>query len=44
MGRDKSGDWIKYLPDGPYVLKNDTEIEINPTGSDGFWAKLSADR
>ncbi|MBD9596811.1 MULTISPECIES: DUF4157 domain-containing protein [unclassified Ensifer] len=44
VGRDKSGDWIKYLPDGPYVLKNDTEIEINPTGSDGFWAKLSADR
>ena len=45
VGRLKSGDWIKYLPDGPYVLtKNGEEIEINPAGHDWFIAKLSADR
>ncbi len=45
VGRSKTiGDWIKYLPDGSYVLKNDTEVEINPTGRDWFIAKLSVDR
>ncbi len=45
VGRLKSGDWIKYLPDGPYVLKkNGEEIEIDPAGHEWFIAKLSADR
>ncbi|MFZ1467464.1 MAG: DUF4157 domain-containing protein [Paracoccaceae bacterium] len=44
--RRTTGDYIRFLPDGPYVFsKADApEVELDPAGRDGFWAKLSSNK